>query len=145
MGGIRVRGEEGFTLLELLIVVMVLGVLAAIALPAFLSQQDKGKDASAKSAARNLATAVESCRQGKDSYSDCNEASELGSEGQGYSWGTAPGQVTVASAGADSFSIEAVSNGRTDGAYNRFTLSRGSGGGVTRTCTGSGGCDNGSW
>jgi type IV pilus assembly protein PilA len=145
MGRVHAGGEDGFSLLEVLVVVLVLGVLAAIALPAFLSQEDKGKDASAKSTARNLATAVESCRQGEDSYADCNEAGELGSEGQGYSWGTDPGQVRVASANSDSFSIEAVSNGRTDGTYNRFTLERTSGGGVTRTCTGSGGCINGSW
>jgi type IV pilus assembly protein PilA len=127
------------------VVVLVLGVLAAIALPAFLSQQDKGKDASAKSDARNLATAVESCRQGKDSYADCDTAAELASEGQGYSWGSAAGDVSVASATSDSFSIEAVSNGTSGGTPNRFTLSRASNGSVSRTCTGSGGCDDGSW
>jgi type IV pilus assembly protein PilA len=145
MGGFSLRGERGFTLIEVLVVIMVIGVLAAIALPIFLSQQEKGKDASAKTEARNLATVMESCRVGEDSYADCNTESELGSEGRAYSWGTGPGQVSVVSAAERSFTIEAVSNGTTAGDPNVFTLARDSDGDVTRTCSGTGGCDDGSW
>ena len=38
---------------------LIIGVLAAIALPAFLGQQDKSEDADAKSNARNLVSHVE--------------------------------------------------------------------------------------
>jgi type IV pilus assembly protein PilA len=140
-----VRSESGFTLLEILVVVMVLGVLAAIALPAFLSQQGKGKDASAKSDARNLASAVVACRHGESSYEDCDTAAELRGEAQAYDWGTGAGQVSVATADTDTFSIEAISKGTSGGVHNRFTLSREADGSMTRTCTGSGGCDDGSW
>ena len=145
MGDFSLRGERGFTLIEVLVVIMVIGVLAAIALPIFLSQQEKGKDASAKTEARNLASLLESCRVGEDSYDDCDTEAELGREGRAYSWGTGPGQVSVVSAGTSTFSIEAVSSGRTGGTNNAFTLDRDSNGGVARTCTGSGGCRNGSW
>jgi general secretion pathway protein G len=43
--GSRRRGEQGFTLLELIIVVAVIGILATIAMPRLLHTPDKAKEA----------------------------------------------------------------------------------------------------
>lgn len=56
------RGKDttGFTLVELLIVMVIIGVIAAIAIPAFLNQQKTAKDTSVVSDVKNLSTEVTS-------------------------------------------------------------------------------------
>jgi type IV pilus assembly protein PilA len=53
------KKEQGFTLLELLVVIIVIGILAAIAIPLFLDQRKLAVDASVKSDVRNTATQVQ--------------------------------------------------------------------------------------
>jgi len=48
--------DRGFTLIELMVVVLIVAILLAIAIPTFLGAQNKAKDRSAQSSARNALT-----------------------------------------------------------------------------------------
>ena len=51
--------------------ILIIGILAAIALPAFLGQRQKGQDSEAKSNARNIVSHVESCYTQEQDYQNC--------------------------------------------------------------------------
>jgi len=61
--------EKGFTLVELLIVIVIVGVLSAVALPNFLNQADRarinGAEASVKSAATSCAALIVTGEEGE--------------------------------------------------------------------------------
>ncbi|MHB9098929.1 MAG: type II secretion system protein [Syntrophales bacterium] len=52
------RGQKGFTLIELMIVIAIIGILAAIAIPQFMAYKSRGYMASTKSDAKNVYTAL---------------------------------------------------------------------------------------
>ena len=53
------RSNEGFTLIELMTVVVIIGILAVVAIPNFLSMQARAKEASVKSNAHTVQLAAE--------------------------------------------------------------------------------------
>jgi type IV pilus assembly protein PilA len=140
----KLNNEDGFTLVEVLVVCLIVSLLAAIAIPTFLGQQRKAQDADAKSTARNLVSHIEACRATTEDYSKCATAAALGTTGLPLVDGApvADATVGVASATRDSFTVTAQSRHNS----NTFSIRRTAGGATEHLCTGTGGgCNNGTW
>lgn len=69
-----VRGERGFTLVELLVVVIIIAILSAIAIPAFLGQRTKAQDSAARSLVRSAAVAAEAYYADGQTFTGANAA-----------------------------------------------------------------------
>ena len=66
----RYGKDEGFTLIELMVVVLIIAILLAIAIPTFLGAQNKAKDRSAQSSLRNSLTLAKSANSDLQDYSN---------------------------------------------------------------------------
>jgi type IV pilus assembly protein PilA len=63
------KNKKGFTLIELMIVVAIIGILAAIAIPNFMNYQCKAKQSEAKTTLGNVRVAQEAYLAEWDTYS----------------------------------------------------------------------------
>jgi type IV pilus assembly protein PilA len=128
------RDESGFTLVELLVVMLILGLLAAIAIPAFFNQRNKAKDADAKSAARTAATAMETyATDNNGAYTGATPAKLQAIEPTLNDVGA---NLTIPAVAADSYTVQVKSSAPSG---NLFQISRNSSGVTTLSCgTGAG-------
>jgi len=62
--------EGGFTLIELMVVVLIIAILIAIAIPTFLGARERAQDKAAQSSLRNALTASKTIYTDSEAYGD---------------------------------------------------------------------------
>ncbi len=118
------KDESGFSLTELLVVIVIIGVLAALAIPKFLSVITKAKSTEAKLMLKQIYNLQESYYLEKDVYS--KELGVLGFQTEKLvtEGGPARYKIEIPEASATEFlaSATAVVDFDKDGVFNRWSI-----------------------
>jgi type IV pilus assembly protein PilA len=130
----RLAATDGFTLVEMLVVVLIIGTLMAIGMAAFLNQRSKAQDTGAKTAATTAATAMLVFHSEHDSFAGATPAALERIE-------SALGEARnlVVDATADTFTVTVGSAAR---AGSTYSIERRASGDLVRRCSlpGQGSC-----
>ena len=99
--------EEGFTLIELMVVVLIIAILLAIAIPTFLGARSKAQDRAVQSNLRNALTAEKTYYVDNQSYTD-NTSSTLTNIEPSLTYAGSLSPATVGTVYVESFGATSV-------------------------------------
>jgi type IV pilus assembly protein PilA len=138
----RAKDDSGFSLIELLVVILIIGILSAIAIPSFLGQKGKAVDTQAKAQVRTAETAAETwATDHEGEYGPGMTVAELKKIEPTLNQ-TTNATVTVTSPNSSEYTVTSTSNTTGD----VFNIKRKSNGAIERTCSGTkGGCTGLTW
>lgn len=108
---LKFKNNKGFTLIELMIVVAIIGVLAAIAIPNFLNYQCKAKQSEAKSNLGSIRTSEEAYLAEYDAYT--TDLTKIGFDTKGssrYSYSITTATATAFTAQATAANLKGTNN-----------------------------------
>ena len=161
------RDQAGFTLVEVLVVTIIIGILAAIALAVLIGEREKAHDSKAKSDVSGLIAEMESCQIDDDDFGLCDTQAELkigdpkidttitpvANSCDDPGPGVVPEVETVAVVASDDhcYVVKGTSKADDGGSNHIFIAARATSGARSRTCEpaaihGLGGCPSaGTW
>ncbi len=90
------RNQKGFTLIELMIVIAIIGILAAIAIPAYSSYVNRAKFTEVVQATSAVKLDVDVCYQREGSIVVCQDNANVGADLTGAAAGEFVSGVTIA-------------------------------------------------
>ncbi len=122
----RFHNRKGFTLIELMIVVVIIGILAALAIPRFMQATTKSKQSEAKQILKQIYTMQRAYRQENGTYGDNGQANVVGVAFVfpeiGVEIGDNAAYVYTMTAAANTFSCTATANLDDDAAIDSWTI-----------------------